>query len=109
MTHSHSKNTKYDDEEFFAVLLAEFRTGDDWVGTHQVTRYVGCGMQTANRRLLELARTLPIEVYDPKAGDGEVVAPDQIDETARRLLGFRIEPLDPDTAPDSLETEHKTL
>jgi len=96
---------RYQQEEFLEVIDAG--KGDHWIGTHTVTRYVGCTMETANRHLLAAAHDGEIDVYDPK--ESTEVDPETINDDTSRLLGFRRPPDDPESAPDYLDTGFKRL
>lgn len=108
-----SEHPSYDDEEFHEVLFLKYLESDDYVGTHAFALEIGCTMQTANRRLLALAKDgAGIDVYDPEAGDGErgkAVDPDTIDPNTARELGFRLDLVDSETAPDYLDTGNTIL
>lgn len=95
----------YSDDEFTSIL--DLPDGDEWVGTAPIARLVACEMVTVNRRLIALADDEDLEIYDPKAndGDGAIVEPDAaaLNPAPKRALAFRRRPADPETAPDTPE------
>lgn len=89
----------YDDEEFLELL--EYTPGDEWVGSAPITAIVGCGMLTANRRLVEIAAEEDLQIYDPETagGAGATVSPDAFETVPKRAMAFRRRPADPESAP----------
>lgn len=72
----------YDDSDFLDLLESE-----NWAPAYAVANRVGCTFQTANRRLIQLAKDGVVEVLDPENDERGIP---ENETTSRPVIAYRL-------------------
>jgi len=82
----------YDDSDFLGLLES-----DSWEPAFTIANRVGCTFQTANRRLIQLAKDGEVEVLDSENDERGI--PDN-ETTSRPLICYRLAEAKDDDSTD---------